>query len=61
MKSRQVNFRCPEEYAKLFEAAAKRAGGMSLTQWLIQVGLHAAGHTELLEQLQRAAKPKKKR
>lgn len=53
----QINFRCPEDVFKIFEAAAKRSR-MNLTQWLIAVGLTAAGDRELLEQLERVAKKK---
>jgi predicted HicB family RNase H-like nuclease len=58
-RSRQINFRCPEDVARVFEQAAAKSK-VSLAQWLISTGLTAAGHTELLEQLQRVA-PKKKR
>lgn len=53
MRTRQINFRCTDEQAELFEAAARDAG-VSLTQWFILLGLHAAGHdTVLCDQLER--------
>lgn len=59
-RSRQINFRCPEDVAKIFEAASAKTE-LSLTQWLISVGLTATGHTELLDQLARVAPKRKKR
>lgn len=51
-RNRQINFRCPEEIAELFEGSAKSAG-VSLTTWLILLGLEASGHGELRRQFER--------
>jgi hypothetical protein len=59
-RSRQINFRCPDDVAQLFERTAK-AAGLSLSTWLIVVGLEAAGHGELRPQLERVAKAPLKR
>lgn len=59
-RSRQINFRCPDDVAQLFERTA-RAAGLSLSTWLIVVGLEAAGHGELRPQLERVAKAPLKR
>jgi hypothetical protein len=55
--SKQYNFRFPIKVGTIFEEAA-RASNMSLTSWLVQVGLAAAGHTSLSDQLARVTAPK---
>lgn len=57
-KTRQRNFRVSEEVSQIFETAA-RAAHMSLSTWLTAVGLQAAGHTELADQLRRVQPAKK--
>lgn len=59
-RSRQINFRCPEDVADLFDGAAKDAR-LSLTTWLIVVGLEAAGHGELRRQFERLSKAPRRR
>lgn len=52
-ESAKVLFRVTEEEDEAIEAAAKRAG-LTKGVWLRFVAAHAAGRTELAEQLRRA-------
>lgn len=58
--SRQYNFRLPAAVAEAFERAAGEAG-LSLTSWVIQTGLVAAGESQLLTQLERVRAKRPKR
>jgi uncharacterized protein (DUF1778 family) len=50
-----INFRATESERKALHAAAERCG-MTLTAWLREVALAAAGESDLLRDLSRARK-----
>lgn len=58
--TRQYNFRFPTAMGEALERAAAEAG-MTLTAWLLQMGLVAAGESKLLTQLERVRAKSRKR
>lgn len=55
-----INFKVSDEERDAFKAAAERCG-LSLSAWLREVGLAAAGESELLRSLKRAERAGKRR